>query len=120
MTRLLVCGMLLFGASAMARAGELDKEGAPAKAQLTAKATAAAPTEMDKETPQPAHRYRGYAGYRVGFGVGFGYGSFYGGYGYGYRPYYSVGFGYPAYYYSPYRYSVGYYPYGVYGGYGCW
>ncbi|HEY2785969.1 MAG TPA: hypothetical protein VGJ05_13445 [Fimbriiglobus sp.] len=120
MTRFLVGCLFLACASASARAGELDKESTPAKIQLSVKAPTAAPTEMDEESPTPAHHWHGYAGYRVGFGYGFGYGSYFGGWGYSfYQPYFGFGFGYPAFFYSPYLYfPVGYFPY--YRGFCCW
>ena len=112
MTRALLSGLLLAGAVATSRAGELDKERAgPTPSPLTVTPAAKAGTELDRESPLPAHRWRGYYG-----GYGWGYPGFYGGYRsyafssyyggwgggwggyYAYRPYYaSFYFGGPAY-----------------------
>ncbi len=73
MTRLLVCGLFLFGATA--RAGELDKEFAPVKVVLatTAKVAVVTPSELDKESPTAAgHGGGGGGGSRGGGGGGHG------------------------------------------------
>lgn len=104
MLRIVTCGILLLAVST-ARAGEMDREGTPAKAPVAAKATTAAATEMDKESPTPAHwccKYKHW-GYGVGYYGGWGFGGFY--------PSFSIGFGYPG-FYAPY-YS-GFYGYGRY------
>jgi hypothetical protein len=113
----------LLGFAGASWADELDKE-APAAKQSPA-ATSAIPTtgsELDRESPQAAHYWRG------GWGYG-GYGYHHYGYGGYYRPYfapvvYRPAF-YPPVYYGGYRTYVsvgfggGYYgPY--YGGYGYW
>jgi hypothetical protein len=111
MLRSTLCAVALFAAGSFARADELDREAPGAKA-ATAKAVAPTVpgTEMDKESPDAAHRYRGGwggygygGGYRGGYHGGYGYRGYYGG-GYGYRGYgYGGGWGYRPYYSSFYR-----------------
>ena len=112
MFRAIVCTLALAVTPAV-RAGELDREAAPATTPApVAKPTpvAAATTggsEMDRESPQSAHGWR-WGGY---YGPGWGWG----GYSYGFRaPYFGYGFS-PAFYY-PYR-PFGFYN-GFYGGFG--
>lgn len=110
MYRTLVCSLLVIGGSAAARAGELDREKSPPAAAVKPAdlAATAAATEMDKETPEPAHRYRGgWGGYGWGGHRGFGWG------GYGYRSF-SVGFGFSNFGWGGY----GYPRYGWGGGFG--
>jgi hypothetical protein len=103
MIRTALCSLVLLGYATVARADELDNETGPAKntppAVTAPAANAPAGSELDRESPDAAHYWRG----------GWGYGPrFYGGF---YRP---VGFyGYrPAFY--P-RFHGGFYP-GFYGG----
>lgn len=130
MFRTFVCGLVVVGSSAVAGAGEMDREKASAAIKPTGAATVSTTsTEMDRETPEPAHRYRGgwggygWGGYRYGgygwggyrsFSVGFGFSSYgWGGHGYSYprygwggfypgytRSYYTVGYSYPIVTYS--------------------
>lgn len=117
MLRTTMCAVALFAVGSFSRADELDKETPGPKATTAKPAAATVPgTELDKESPDAAHRYRGGWGYGGGYGYrgGYGYyrGGYRGGYGwggsYGYRPYYA-GFHRP--YYRPYYgtyISVGY------------
>jgi hypothetical protein len=142
MFRIALCTAALLGFGAVASADELDQEFAPKTTPAAPVATApAGGTELDSESPQAAHGWRGGWGYGYGYGSGFyGYGR---GFGYTpvaysagfYRPYYGgFGFGYsPGFYRSSYV-STGFYggfggyrsfySYGGYGGYGgfgrCW
>lgn len=146
MLRTTLCTAALLGFGAVASAGELDRESAPTPAAVApasmaggflgraATPTTGVPvgTELDKESPEAAHRYRGGWGYGGGWGYrgGYGYRSYYGGW--GYRPYFSVGFSRPYYggFYRPYYggyYGWGYPSYGYSsfsigfgGGYGCY
>src|SRR5947209_9648428 len=100
MLRVMLVCLALTGFGAAARAGELDREAAPAKPAAVAKLDPAVKSgsEMDKESPAEAYYRRGYwGGYRGHYG-GWGYRPHFGyGYGWGYRPYYG-GWGYPGYY----------------------
>jgi hypothetical protein len=98
MTRHMLCALLLLGLGTTVRAGELDRESAPAKPAVATTtpdlaATPATGSEMDRESPQPAHRWRG----AWGFGPYYGWGGFYPVS--FYRPFY------PAFGYSPAFYS---------------
>ncbi len=110
MFRAIVCVLALAGSGATVRAGELDRDPAPAGKVPAAAPVAAGGYELDRESPQPAHGWRGYYGPYGGPGWGWG----------GYYPYgvsYD-GFGFaPAYY--PFRaagFPIGYG--GLYGGFG--
>jgi hypothetical protein len=115
MFRAIVCGLMLTAFAGAARAGELDREAAPAPAgpaKSGPTAPAAAGSELDVETPLQSHYWRhgwygpsygwgGYAPVRVSFGWG------------GFNPYFSPwGFGYSPAFYSPafysYRFNVGF------------
>ncbi|HJZ60191.1 MAG TPA: hypothetical protein VKE74_34935 [Gemmataceae bacterium] len=126
MIRTTLCSLALLGLATGARAGELDNEAPPAKkpaataaANPVAAATAPTGSELDKESPEAAHGWRGYWGHGpVGYGYGF---RFHYGFAGFYRP--PVFWG-PAFYpgFASYRvYSFpgfygGFYP-GFYGGY---
>lgn len=141
MLRTMMCAVALIAAGSFARADELDKE-APGPKAPAAKAVVPTPaakavvptvsgTEMDQESPDAAHHYRGgWGGYHGGYGYRGGYyggGYGYRGYGYrgwhggwGYRPYYT-GFYRP--FYRPYygtSISIGYPGYGFGYGYNSW
>lgn len=133
MYRATACALVFAAGGSAARAGELDRE-SPAAALSSAAATAPVlPTlahpggsEMDRESPRPAHGWRwgarsygwgwgGYYPYRSYISFGFGYpsyfayrsfgfssafyGGFYPAFGWPYQPYF------PAYYYAPYAYG---------------
>jgi hypothetical protein len=140
MMRAMICGLALFALAPAVGAGELDREGTPAKSALVAPAdaTAKAPagSEMDKESPRDAYFYRGHwGGWGGGWGYrGFGWGGGWGGWGYrglgwgGFYParFYSPGFyGFRSYGFSPWAYRSyywnWYYPtYSPFGLYGYW
>ena len=115
--RAIVSALVLLAIGTAVRAGELDRDPAPAGKSAPA---AAGGTEMDRESPQPAHGWRGYYAPYVGPGWGWGgyspYGVSYGGFGFtsAYRP---IGFG--GYYGGFGGYYGGYSGYGIsYGGFG--
>jgi hypothetical protein len=125
MARHTLCALALLGLGTAVRAGELDRESAPAKPVVAAAPDLAAKpatgTEMDRESPQPAHRWRGV----WGFGPYYRWGGFYpAGF---YRPFYP-GFGfysgfsyYPAFsYYSPAFYAYRTYAWAGLGGFYHW
>ena len=93
MIRIALCGLALAGFGSAARAGELDREAGAAKVTPAQAAPApAAATELDRESPADAHRWRGGWGYGGGWGGGWGYGGFY-------RPGFALSINtYPAYY----------------------
>ena len=121
----LCCAAVLFLGTAL-RAGELDGERSPFKAGKAAPPAAGVTdqkttvgSEMDRESPEQAWRFRGGwgRGWR-GYGWRGGYGSW--GYGWGYgRPYFGC---YTPYYYNAYAYGpfISAYPYfqPVYSGWG--
>ena len=116
MFRVTICALtlVLAGTGGTGRAGELDREAAPAKkVAVSPAATPAGGSEMDSESPQSACGWgwgRPYYGwgwggfyparvsyFNIGFGPGFYgytpfgfYNSFYGGFGFSYRSYYSA------------------------------
>jgi hypothetical protein len=141
MIRTALCGLALLGLGAAARAGELDREAGPKPAVPAAPAVAApvAGSELDRESPAAAHRWRGGWGWGPGWGPGWGWGGGWnrgwgwgGGWGgWGYRPGFSLSIAsYPAYYGWGYPAwgNVNYYGFGgfgfgysnFYGGYGCY
>jgi hypothetical protein len=105
MLRTIICGLALVGLTSTTQAGELDREAAPAKGSVVAKpegvAKHVASAEMDRESPQQAHYWRGGWGYRPFYGWGGYYPAFaysrwgWGGWGFapGFYPYRSFGFG---------------------------
>lgn len=105
MLRAIVCGLAFVGLTATTQAGELDREAAPGKGSVAAKSDGAtkhvASAEMDRESLQQAHYWRGGWGYRPVFGWGgyspaFAYGRFgFGGWGFspGFYTYRSFGYG---------------------------
>jgi hypothetical protein len=126
MLRATLCAVAVFAAASFARAEELDKE-APGPKPPAAKSTAPTVpgTELDKESPDAAHRYHGGWGYHGGFHGGWGWGGGWGyrggwgwGGGWGYRSY-SVGFYRPIYpsFYGP-SFVIGYPGFGF--GYNPW
>jgi len=139
MFRSTLCIAAMLGAGSALRAGELDGDKSVQKFTPAATISKVAATELDGETPTPAHRRGGWGyggfggGYRGGYGNSFGFGRGFG-YGGGFNSFYGNGFGnyggyqgYSNYYggYSSYYApsfvsypSYGYYP-NYYGG-GCW
>lgn len=113
MIRTIVCVLALVASGAIARAGELDREFASTpKPSVTASPGG---SELDQESPQPAHGWRGYYPYYYGgWGV-----PYYGGWGGFYPARVSFGFSFgPSFYaYRPFGFYNGFSG-GYYGGFG--
>jgi len=138
MLRWTFAALLSLGLAGVANAGEFDNDASASKgkpATPVAAGVATGGSELDKESPTQAHRWRGWGGgwgwrggwrgwgygggWRGGWGIGLGYGRGWGGYGLGYgRGWggYGRGWGgyggywggyYPSYsYYTPYYSSI--------------